>query len=97
MVEEQEEELTNGLDHDPEETYKTASVTVNLVVAEILGRAVENEEEQQLFLALISSFFSSDLIFEQLKMFVQFNMNEQPAIPESKLVVPEKKLILPGR
>ena len=93
---EEEQELQNGEETNPEGLFDSATVTVNMKVAEILGRPVENEKEQQLFLALISSFFTSPIIQEQLTMFVRFNMqNEPPKAPE--IIVPEKpKLILPG-
>lgn len=104
VVEPTEEELAeakgtvdegmNGIEEHPDDLFLTASVTVNLHVADVLGRPVETDEEKELFLAVISSFFSSEPIYEQLKFFARFNMNPQTP-PKPDLVVPEKRLILP--
>ena len=92
----EEEELTNGLDEHAEGVYDSASVTVTVSPAEVVGRPLE-EGEHELFLALLNEFFASPMIGANLQMFVQFYMNEQQAPAEQKLVVPEKpKLILPG-
>lgn len=66
----------NGLDetHEEEKKFKTASVQVNLVTADVLGREVVTEEDKEKFLAIISSFFSSEIIHKQLKEFVKTNM-----------------------
>ncbi len=93
-MEEEKETLTNGEAHDEEDIFTGATVSVNVPVAEVLGRPVETEEDKELFLALISSFYSSQIVYEQLKQFVRFNMDDEPASPE--IIVPEKKLILPG-
>jgi hypothetical protein len=90
----EEEPLTNGIEEHPEDMFLTASVTVNLHVADVLGKPVETEEDRQLFLAVISSFFQSEIVYEQLKMFVRFNMNPQTP-PESQIVVPERKILVP--
>ena len=93
MVEETEE-LTNGIEHNPE-MFSSAQVTINMQVAEVLGRPVDSEEERDLFLELINVFFSSEPVLVNLKMFIQFYMNEN-AVPQ-KIVVPDKpKLIIPG-
>lgn len=87
---EQEEDKTNGLDHNPDDTFLSASVTVNLFVADIVGKPVETDEEKELFLALISSFFSSDIIHVQLQDFVRLNME-----PKSDIIIPDKTIIIP--
>jgi hypothetical protein len=95
LEEEQQEELTNGIDHsDLEETYRSATVTVNMQVADVLGRPLANEEERKMFLALASSFFGSDIVYQQLQYFVQMNMNPQN-FKQPDIIVPDKKLIVP--
>lgn len=91
-MESEEEEKTNGVEHN-EDMFATASVTVNLFVADIAGKALETEEERELFLALISSFFQSPIIHQQLKDFVRFNMTNEPPTPD--LIIPDKRIILP--
>jgi hypothetical protein len=93
----QEEELSNGVAHeDPEDIFTGATVSVQVPVAETVGRVLETDEERQMFLTLISAFYSSEIVYEQLKMFVRVNMGEMK--PPTELVVPEKKqLILPNR
>lgn len=96
MEEDTKEELTNGLDEHTENVYDSATVSVQVQVAEVVGRPLETDEEKALFLTLLNTFFQSEMLQENLKMFVQFYMNEQQAPTEQKLVVPEKpKLIVP--
>lgn len=57
-----------------EKKNEGAKVEVNLVVEDVLGRSLETEEERQVFLAIISSFFSSEPVYNQLKQFVKLNM-----------------------
>lgn len=96
MSQEEMEELTNGLDEHPEETYETAKVVVGVRVADVVGRVLETDEEKQLFLTLLDTFFKSDMVYENLKMFVQFYMNEQAVPQQQQLIVPDKpKIILP--
>ena len=52
-----------------------ASVTVNLIVEDVLGRAPYDEKEREAFLAVISSFFSSEFVYLQLKAFVKSNFD----------------------
>jgi hypothetical protein len=88
------EELTNGLDHEADETYRNAAITLNLPVIEILGRVLKDDTEKDFFLMLTHAFFSSDFLFEQFKIFVLSNMQPESRKPE--LYVPEPtKLILP--
>lgn len=95
LEEEQQEELTNGIDHsDLEETYRSATVTVNMQVADVLGRPLADEEERKMFLALASSFFGSEIVYQQLQYFVQMNMNPQN-FKQPDIIVPDKKLIIP--
>lgn len=89
----EEEPKTNGIEEHPEDYFRTASVTVNLSVADVLGRPVEADEEKELFLAIISSFFSSEPVYNQLKQFVRFNMNNE--LPTPDIIVPDRHLILP--
>lgn len=93
MVEEEEkEELTNGIEHNSE-MFSSAKVTIDMKVAQVLGRPVESEEERAMFLELINAFFSSEPVLMNLSMFVRYYMDEQ-AVP--KIVVPDKpKLVLP--
>lgn len=57
-----------------EQKNEGAKVEVNLVVEDVLGKHIETEEERQKFLAVISSFFSSEPVYIQLKQFVKLNM-----------------------
>ena len=93
MAKKKEEPLINGIEENPEDVFSKASVKIEVVVSEIAGRPLETEEEKAMFLELMNAFFSSDIVYENLKMFVQFYL-EQQAVP--KVLVPEKpKIILP--
>ncbi len=57
-----------------EQKTEGASVTVNLIVEDVVGKHLETAAEREKFLALISSFFSSEPIYTQLKQFVKLNI-----------------------
>lgn len=87
---EEEQEKIEVVDPDP---FRDLSFLVTIPVAEVLGRSITEPFEAKVFQALVNQFYSSTILYDQLRIFVNTYFEQAKQDLKSE----DTGLILPNR